>query len=128
MLLSFTSLGATDLLCYLTISFDSIPLVLTSFKCSQGIYVLYRDDGILKLPYCICIAGIVCALFAFGIPHLSALRVWLGFSTFFSLIYIIGAVVLSLKDGTTNLPHDIFVQTSIIPLISGLSSFRTLYF
>jgi len=53
----------------------------------------------LKLPYCIVIAGFVCALFAIGIPHLSALRIWLGFSTFFSLVYIIIAFVLSVKDG-----------------------------
>lgn len=71
----------------------------------QAVYVLYRDDDILKLPYCITIAGFVCALFAFGIPHLSALKVWLGFSTFFSLIYIIVAFMLSLRDGTMNLPE-----------------------
>ncbi|PKA51990.1 putative proline transporter 2 [Apostasia shenzhenica] len=65
----------------------------------KAIYVLYSDDGALKLPYCIAIAGFVCALFAFGIPHLSALRVWLGFSTFFSFVYIIIAFVLSLRDG-----------------------------
>lgn len=53
----------------------------------------------LKLPYCIAIAGLVCALFAFGIPQLSSLRIWLGFSTFFSLIYLVAVSVLSLKDG-----------------------------
>jgi hypothetical protein len=65
----------------------------------QAVYVLFRDDHVLKLPYCIVIAGFVCALFAIGIPHLSALRIWLGFSTFFSLVYIIIAFVLSVKDG-----------------------------
>lgn len=53
----------------------------------------------MKLPYFIAIAGFVCALFAIGIPHLSALRIWLGFSTFFSLVYIVIAFALSLKDG-----------------------------
>lgn len=65
----------------------------------QAVYVLFRDDHVIKLPYCIAIAGFVCALFAISIPHLSALRIWLGFSTFFSLVYIIAAFVLSLKDG-----------------------------
>jgi len=65
----------------------------------QATYALFRDDGALKLPYCIAISGFVCALFAFGIPYLSALRVWLGFSTLFSLIYIVIAFVLSLRDG-----------------------------
>lgn len=65
----------------------------------KAVYVLFRDDHVLKLPYCIAIAGVVCAMFAIGIPHLSALRVWLGFSTFFSLVYIVIAFALSLKDG-----------------------------
>lgn len=65
----------------------------------QAVYVLFRDDHIMKLPYFIAISGFVCALFAICIPHLSALRFWLGFSTFFSLIYIIIAFVLSLQDG-----------------------------
>ncbi|KAE8776437.1 proline transporter [Hordeum vulgare] len=45
------------------------------------------------------LSGFVCALFAFGIPYLSALRIWLGFSTVFSLTYIVAACTLSLKDG-----------------------------
>lgn len=70
----------------------------------QAVYVLFRDDHVMKLPYFIAIAGFVCALFAIGIPHLSALRFWLGFSTLFSLVYIIIAFVLSVKDGK----HGIF--------------------
>ncbi|KAJ6830673.1 putative proline transporter 2 isoform X1 [Iris pallida] len=77
---------------------------LNSFDFVQATFVIYRDDAALKLPYCIAIAGLVCALFAFGIPHLSALRVWLGFSTFLSLVYIITAFVLSLRDGMST-PH-----------------------
>jgi hypothetical protein len=65
----------------------------------QATYVLFRDDAVLKLPYCIAIAGFVCALFAFGIPYLSALRIWLGFSTVFGLTYMVIAFVLSLRDG-----------------------------
>lgn len=65
----------------------------------QAVYVLFRDDDLMKLPYCIAIAGFVCAMFAVCIPHLSALRIWLGFSTVFSLIYIVIAFALSLKDG-----------------------------
>ncbi|CAK9135710.1 unnamed protein product [Ilex paraguariensis] len=68
-------------------------------KALKAIYVLFRDDHVMKLPYFIAIAGFACGLFAIGIPHLSALRVWLGFSTFFSLVYIVTTFVLSLRDG-----------------------------
>ncbi|XP_034704989.1 proline transporter 2 isoform X2 [Vitis riparia] len=65
----------------------------------KAVYVLFRDDGVMKLPYFIAIGGFVCAIFAIGIPHLSALGIWLGFSTCLSLIYIVTAFVLSLTDG-----------------------------
>lgn len=65
----------------------------------QAVYVLFRDDDQMKLPHFIAIAGLVCAMFAICIPHLSALGIWLGFSTVFSLVYIVIALVLSLKDG-----------------------------
>eukprot|EP00261_Vitis_vinifera_P038845 XP_019080088.1 PREDICTED: proline transporter 2 isoform X2 [Vitis vinifera] len=65
----------------------------------KAVYVLFRDDGGMKLPYFIAIGGFVCAIFAIGIPHLSALGIWLGFSTCLSLIYIVIAFVLSLTDG-----------------------------
>ena len=61
--------------------------------------MLFRDDHTMKLPYFIAIAGFVCAVFAIGVPHLSALGIWLGVSTILSLIYIIVAMVLSVKDG-----------------------------
>ncbi|XLR26975.1 hypothetical protein HN51_040202, partial [Arachis hypogaea] len=69
-------------------------------------YVFNVDDHTKKLPYFIAIAGFVCALFAIGIPTLSALGVWLGFSTLLSLDYIIIAFVLSLKDGLNAPPRD----------------------
>lgn len=65
----------------------------------QATYHLFRDDDQMKLPYFIAIAGFVCAMFAIGIPHLSALGTWLGLSTIFSLAYIVIAFVLSLRDG-----------------------------
>ncbi|KAL0711040.1 hypothetical protein Bca4012_018018 [Brassica carinata] len=69
-----------------------------------AVYVLFRDDHTMKLPYFIAIAGLVCAVFAIGVPHLSALGIWLGVSTILSLIYIIVAMVLSVKDGVKT-PH-----------------------
>jgi len=65
----------------------------------QAAYVLFRDDDVMKLPHFIGIAGLVCAMFAICIPHLSALGIWLGFSTVLSLVYIVTAFLLSVKDG-----------------------------
>ncbi|XP_019456570.1 PREDICTED: proline transporter 2-like [Lupinus angustifolius] len=72
----------------------------------KGIYVLFRDDDQMKLPYFIAIAGCVCAMFAICIPHLSALGIWLGFSTVFSLVYFVIAFVLTLRDGIKSPAQD----------------------
>ncbi|CAM8963605.1 unnamed protein product [Rhodiola kirilowii] len=72
----------------------------------KAVYVLLRDDHTMKLPHFIAIAGFVCAIFAVGVPHLSALRIWLAFSTFFSFVYIVIAFALSLKDGLHNTQRD----------------------
>uniref|UniRef100_A0A0D9VWU6 Amino acid transporter transmembrane domain-containing protein n=1 Tax=Leersia perrieri TaxID=77586 RepID=A0A0D9VWU6_9ORYZ len=86
---------------YVNLFMINTGFIILAGQALKAIYVLFRDDGILKLPYCIALSGFVCALFAFGIPYLSALRIWLGLSTLFSLIYIVIAFVLSLKDGIT---------------------------
>lgn len=65
----------------------------------QAIYVLYTADHVMKLPYFIVITGFVCGLFAISVPNLSDLRFSLGLSTLFSLIYIVVAIVLSVRDG-----------------------------
>ena len=64
----------------------------------QALYALLLEES-MKLPHCIAISGFVCILFAIVVPHLSALQAWLVFSTFLSLVYIVTACVLVLKDG-----------------------------
>ncbi|KAL5210957.1 hypothetical protein ABZP36_006580 [Zizania latifolia] len=64
--------------------------------------MIFDKQSFILFPFfCDSLSGFVCALFAFGIPYLSALRIWLGFSTVFTLIYIVIAFVLSLRDGIT---------------------------
>ncbi|KAJ0796650.1 putative amino acid transporter, transmembrane domain-containing protein [Helianthus annuus] len=72
----------------------------------QAIYITFRDENAIKLPYFIAIAGFTCGLFAICIPHLSALRIWLGVSTFLSLVYIVTAVSLFLRNGIKAPPRD----------------------
>ncbi|WVZ82193.1 hypothetical protein U9M48_029481 [Paspalum notatum var. saurae] len=85
---------------YINLFMINTGFIILAGQALKATYALFRDDGALKLPYCIAISGFVCALFAFGIPYLSALRIWLGLSTLFSLIYIVIAFVLSLRDGS----------------------------
>ncbi|KAF8394978.1 hypothetical protein HHK36_018917 [Tetracentron sinense] len=84
---------------YVNLFMINTGFIILAGQALKAVYVLYQDDHVMKLPYFIAITGFVCAIFASGIPHLSALRIWLGFSTLFSLIYIVTAFVLSLQDG-----------------------------
>ncbi|XP_031380621.1 proline transporter 2-like [Punica granatum] len=72
----------------------------------KAVYVLFQDDNTMKLPYFIAITGFVCVMFAIGVPHLSALRIWLGISTLLSLVYLVITFVLTIKDGINAPPRD----------------------
>lgn len=95
---------------YVNLFMINTGFIIIAGQALKAMYLLISDDGAMKLPYCIAVSGFVCALFAFGIPYLSALRIWLGFSTVFSLIYIVAACALSLKDGIRSPPRDYSIR------------------
>ncbi|KAL6526825.1 Proline transporter 1 [Orobanche gracilis] len=97
---------------YANLFMINVGYIILAGSALKATYVLFRDDDVMKLPYFIAIAGLVCALFAIATPHLSALRVWLGFSTLFSLVYIIVGFALALKDGIEAPPRDYTIQGS----------------
>ncbi|KAI5407547.1 variant 3, Proline transporter 1 [Lathyrus oleraceus] len=83
---------------YINLFMINTGFIILAGSALKATYTLFRDDAQLKLPYCIVIAGFVCAMFAICIPHLSALGIWLAVSTVFGLVYISVASVLSIKD------------------------------
>ncbi|KAG1365830.1 Proline transporter 1 [Cocos nucifera] len=114
---------------YVNLFMINTGFIILAGQALKAMYVLYRGDNALKLPYCIAIAGFVCALFAFGIPHLSALRIWLGISTFLSLVYIIVAFVLSLRDGISTPPRDYSIPGSHVnKIFTTIGSVASLVF
>ncbi|KAK6929431.1 Amino acid transporter, transmembrane domain [Dillenia turbinata] len=84
---------------YVNLFMINTGFIILAGQSLKAVYILFRDDNEMKLPYFIAIAGFVCAVFAIGIPHLSGLRIWLGVSTVLSFVYILTALALSLKDG-----------------------------
>ncbi|XP_027159823.1 proline transporter 2-like isoform X1 [Coffea eugenioides] len=91
---------------YVNLFMINVGYIILAGQALKAVYVLYSDDHVMKLPYFIALAGLGCGLFAISIPHLSALRIWLGFSTLFSLIYIVVVFALALKDGIEAPPRD----------------------
>jgi hypothetical protein len=99
---------------YVNLFMINCGFIILAGSALKAVYVLFRDDSLMKLPHFIAIAGVVCAIFAIGIPHLSALGIWLGVSTILSIIYIIVAIVLSAKDGVNKPERDYNIQGSSI--------------
>ncbi|XVE99690.1 hypothetical protein REPUB_Repub03eG0222100 [Reevesia pubescens] len=91
---------------YVNLFMINIGYLILGGYALKACYLLFKDDGTMKLPHFIAITGVVCILFAISTPHLSALRIWLGCSTVLSLIYIIVASVLAAKDGINAPPRD----------------------
>uniref|UniRef100_A0A7N0RFN9 Amino acid transporter transmembrane domain-containing protein n=1 Tax=Kalanchoe fedtschenkoi TaxID=63787 RepID=A0A7N0RFN9_KALFE len=97
---------------YVNLFMINTGFIILAGSAVKAVYVLFRDDNMMKLPHFIAIAGFVCAVFAVGVPHLSALRIWLAFSTFFSFVYIVIAFALSFKDGLQTPARDYSIPGS----------------
>lgn len=91
---------------YINLFMANIGFIIFAGQAIKVIYSLYTTEALLKLPYCITIGGLVCIIFAYSVPHLSGLRLWLVVSTILSLIYIITSIVLSIKDGVNSPARD----------------------
>lgn len=91
---------------YINLFMINIGYMILAGQSLKAIYTSYSNEAMWKLPYFIAITGIICSAFAFGIPHLSALRAWLGVSSILSLIYILIAIGLSARDGHDSPPRD----------------------
>ncbi|XP_043702222.1 probable proline transporter 2 isoform X1 [Telopea speciosissima] len=102
----------TWVLQYINLFMINTGFIILAGQALKAAYVLFRDDHVMKLPYFIAISGLVCAIFAFVVPHLSALRFWLGVSTVLSLIYIVTGFVLSLQDGIKAPARDYSIPSS----------------
>ncbi|KAL8470359.1 hypothetical protein ACS0TY_033003 [Phlomoides rotata] len=114
---------------YVNLFMINVGFVILAGSALKAIYVLYREDHEMKLPYFIALAGVACALFAIGIPHLSALRIWLAVSTFFSLIYIVIGFTLALKDGIEAPPRDYSIPgTKVSKIFTTIGASANLVF
>ncbi|CAG7874128.1 unnamed protein product [Brassica rapa] len=95
---------------YVNLFMINCGFIILAGSALKAVYVLFRDDHAMKLPHFIAIAGLFCAVFAIGVPHLSALGIWLVVSTIFSLIFIVVAIVLAAKDGVKTHSRDYEIQ------------------
>ncbi|XP_042013418.1 proline transporter 2-like isoform X2 [Salvia splendens] len=110
---------------YINLFMINVGYIILAGSALKALYALLQEDSGMKLPHCIAISGVACILFAVAVPHLSALQAWLVFSTILSLVYIVTACVLALKDGIEAPPRDYSIHgttTNKIFTIIGASA------
>uniref|UniRef100_A0A803KQC2 Amino acid transporter transmembrane domain-containing protein n=1 Tax=Chenopodium quinoa TaxID=63459 RepID=A0A803KQC2_CHEQI len=86
-------------------------------ETSWGIYLeinLVFSETALRLQYYIIITGVVYCIFAFVVPNMSAMRVWVGASTFLTFGFIGVLLAVSAKDGNSNRHRNYEVRGSTV--------------
>ncbi|GAA0147948.1 hypothetical protein LIER_36618 [Lithospermum erythrorhizon] len=114
---------------YVNLFMINVGFIILAGSALKAGYAVFQEDDPIKLPYATAFAGLACAIFAIAVPHLSDLRFWLWFSTIFSLVYIIIAVVLSVKDGIKAPPRDYSIEgTTTSRIFSTIGASANLVF
>jgi hypothetical protein len=72
---------------------------LCPFTMTQDIFMDHDRIVTLKLPEFIMISGVTYFIFAFSVPHLSAMGIWFGISAFLTFVYVAIAMIVSVIDG-----------------------------
>lgn len=102
----------TWILQYINLFMINIGFLILAGQAIKAIYTLCSNEAVLKLPYCLAITGFIFSIFALGVPHLSALRLWLGVSAFLILIYILTSIGLCIKNGYDSPPRNYEIPRS----------------
>ncbi|KAL1535556.1 Proline transporter 1 [Salvia divinorum] len=114
---------------YVNLFMINVGYIILAGSSLKALYALFQEESGMKLPHCIAFAGFGCILFAIAVPHLSALRSWLVFSTVLSLVYIVTAFVLALKDGIEAPPRDYSIHgTTTSKIFTSIGASANLVF
>ncbi|KAL2933701.1 Proline transporter 1 [Bienertia sinuspersici] len=87
----------TLILQFSTFVLSNMGFILLGGKALKEINLVFNDTA-MRLQYYIIITGVIYCIFAFVVPNLSAMRLWLGVSTFLTFGYIGVLLVVSAKD------------------------------
>lgn len=114
---------------YVNLFMINTGYIILAGQSLKAVNVLYTTSHAMKLPHFITISGFVCALFACAVPHLSALRVWLGVSAVLSLIYIVPTCLLSFRDGLNTPNKDYSIPgTEVTKIFTTIGAAANLVF
>ncbi|KAK7291586.1 hypothetical protein RIF29_06852 [Crotalaria pallida] len=103
---------------FLTLLLGNTGFILLGGKALKEINSEFNQSP-LRLQYYIVITGAVYFLFSFFIPTISAMRNWLGASAVFTLSYIIMILIVSFKDGKSNVNKDYDIKGNEVSKVLG---------
>lgn len=106
----------------------NMGFLLLSGRALKDIFSECNSCTTLKLPEFIMISGVVYFVFAFIVPHLSAMGTWFGISALLTAIYIVILMAISIKDGNSRLEKYNIQGTMQQKVFNSLGSIAALVF
>lgn len=103
----------TWILQFSTFILSNMGFILLGGRALKEINLVFSDTT-MRLQYFIIITGVVYFIFAFVVPNLSAMRLWLGASTFLTFGFIGVLLVVSANDGKSIRHRDYEVKGSTV--------------
>ncbi|KAL5748224.1 hypothetical protein ACOSQ2_025521 [Xanthoceras sorbifolium] len=101
----------TWVLQYATLLLVNVGFILLAARALKEINLEFNDSP-LRLQIYIIITGVAFFMFAFSVPTMSAMRMWLVVSFIFTFTYILILLVVLVKDGKSNKHRDYEVKGS----------------
>ncbi|XP_011625108.1 probable proline transporter 2 [Amborella trichopoda] len=95
----------------LNLLFANMGFILLAGNSLKEIHAAFTSSP-LRLQDYIIISGVICFLFAFIVPNMSSMGAWFALSGFFTLIYVVTIIAVSIKDGKSNIKKDYSVSRS----------------
>ncbi|CAK7336574.1 unnamed protein product [Dovyalis caffra] len=113
---------ATLIFQFLTLFLLNTGFILLGGRALKDIN-LELGQSSLRLQYFIIIAGVACFIFAFFIPTMSAMRIWLGASTIVTSLYIAILTFTAVKDAKSNTKRNYGISGSKVDKVfNGLGA------
>ncbi|XP_021749590.1 proline transporter 1-like isoform X1 [Chenopodium quinoa] len=103
----------TYMLQFSTFILSNMGFILLGGRALKEINLVFSETA-LRLQYYIIITGVVYCIFAFVVPNMSAMRVWVGASTFLTFGFIGVLLAVSAKDGNSNRHRNYEVRGSTV--------------
>ncbi|GLJ08763.1 hypothetical protein SUGI_0095280 [Cryptomeria japonica] len=118
----------TWILQFLLFILGNMGFLILSGGALKQIYMEASNSSKMTLQEFIIISGVVYFVFSFLVPHLSAMRMWIGISAFLTFIYIVILMKISISDGMSNSKNYNLLGSRADKVFNGFNAIASIIF